>query len=79
VELHPDLRFRRSSDGLPPTAGAPSSGIESTYLTYNGLNRGPVPLAFDLGYMKTPFSLEQATSSNDIMFVERAKIVEGER
>jgi phosphate-selective porin OprO/OprP len=63
--------FGGSSDGLPPTAGAPSSGIESSYLTYNGLNKGPLPLAFDLGYMKTPFSLEQATSSNDIMFVER--------
>jgi phosphate-selective porin OprO and OprP len=66
--------FGGSSDGLPPTAGAPSSGIESAYVTYNGLKKGPLPLAFDLGYMKTPFSLEQATSSNDIMLVERPSV-----
>ncbi len=66
--------FGGSSDGLSPTAGAPSSGIENAYVTYNGLNKGPVPLAFDLGYMTTPFSLEEATSSNDIMFIERPSI-----
>ena len=65
--------FGGSSDGLPPTAGAPSSGIQTAQLTYNGLNKGPLlPLAFDLGYMSTPFTLGQATSSNDILLVERA-------
>lgn len=63
--------FGGSSDGLPSTAGAPTSGIQTAEMTYNGLNKAPVPLAFDLGYMTTPFTLEQATSSNDIMFVER--------
>jgi phosphate-selective porin OprO/OprP len=66
--------FGGSSDGFPPTPGAPASGIEAAYLTYNGLNKGPLPLAFDLGYMDTPFTLDEATSSNDIMFVERASI-----
>jgi phosphate-selective porin OprO and OprP len=64
--------FGGSSDGLPPTAGAPSSGIENAFITYNGLNKGPLPLAFDLGYLSTPFTLGRATSSNDILLVERA-------
>jgi len=63
-----------SSDGFPPTSGAPSSGIQIAELTYNGLNKGALPLAFDIGYMDTQFTLEQATSTNDIMFVERPSI-----
>ncbi|MBV8888546.1 MAG: porin [Alphaproteobacteria bacterium] len=63
--------FGGSTDASPGAAG---SGLEAAFLTYNGLNRGPVPLAFDLGYMDTPFTLDEATSSNDIMFVERASI-----
>jgi phosphate-selective porin OprO/OprP len=51
-----------------------ASGIQNAYITYNGFNKGPLPLAFDLGYMDTPFTLDEATSSNDIMFVERATI-----
>jgi phosphate-selective porin OprO/OprP len=34
-----------------------------------------VPLVFDLGYMDVPFTMGEATSSNDIPFVERAAIV----
>jgi phosphate-selective porin OprO and OprP len=63
-----------SSDGLPPAAGAPSSGINNAYVSYVGLNKGPLPLAFDIGYLDTPFTLDEATSSNDIMFLERASI-----
>ncbi len=66
--------FGGSSDGLPPTPGAPSSGIENAYVTYNGLNKGSVPIAFDLGYMDTPFTLNETTSSNEMMFVERPSI-----
>jgi phosphate-selective porin OprO/OprP len=66
--------FGGSSDGFPPTSGAPASGIQSASLTYNGLNKGNLPLAFDLGYMDTPFTLDEATSSNDIMFIERPSI-----
>lgn len=66
--------FGGSSDGFPPLPGAPASAIEAAYVTYNGLNKGSVPLAFDLGYMDTPFTLDEATSSNDIMFMERASI-----
>jgi phosphate-selective porin OprO and OprP len=53
--------------------GGPSY-IENAFLTYNGLNTGPLPLAFDIGYQDTPFTLDEATSSNNIMFVERASV-----
>jgi phosphate-selective porin OprO/OprP len=57
-------------------SGNPSA-VQNAYVTYNGLNKPqqyPLPLAFELGYMDTPFTLDEATSSNDIMFVERASI-----
>ena len=52
-----------------PGAGA---GIEKGYITYNGLYNGPFPVAFDLGYQDVPYTLDEATSSNDILFMERA-------
>jgi phosphate-selective porin OprO and OprP len=57
--------------GGAPNAGS-TSGIENAYVTYNGLNKGPVPLAFDVGYQDVPFTLEEATSSNDMLFMERS-------
>jgi phosphate-selective porin OprO/OprP len=60
--------FGGSSDGLPPVSGAPTSGIENAYVSYTGLK----PVAFELGYMDVPYTLDEATSSNDIMFMERA-------
>jgi phosphate-selective porin OprO and OprP len=60
--------FGGSSDGLPPIAGAPASGIENAYLSYTGLK----PFAIEGGYMDIPYTLDEATSSNDIMFMERA-------
>ena len=63
--------FGGSTDSSP---GANGSGIQTALITYNGLNKGPYPVAFDLGYMDTPFTLDEATSSNDIMFVERPSI-----
>ena len=65
--------FGGASDGLPPALGAPTSGIENAYVTYNGLNKGKVPLAFDIGYLDTPFTLTEP-SSNDTVFAERASI-----
>jgi phosphate-selective porin OprO/OprP len=63
--------FGGSTDAAP---GATGSGIEQAFVTYNGLNKGPLPLAFDIGYMDTPFTLQEATSSNDLLFVERTSI-----
>jgi len=42
--------------------------LENAYITYNGLN----PFHFDLGYQDVPYTLDEATSSNNIMFIERS-------
>jgi phosphate-selective porin OprO/OprP len=57
-----------SSDAYPPTTGALASGIENAFITYNGFR----PFAIDLGYMAVPWTLDEATSTNDLMFLERA-------
>ena len=64
-----------TADGFPPDPGARTSGIQQALLTYNGLNKGPLPLAFDIGYLDLPFTLGESVSSNDIPLVERAAIV----
>ncbi len=43
-------------------------GIEALQLTYNGIKG----MAADIGYSSTPFTLDQATSSNDLLFLERS-------
>src|SRR5713226_1737211 len=63
--------FGGSTDATPGVTG---SGIQSAMITYDGFNKGPLPLAFDIGYMNTPFTLQEATSANDLLFVERASI-----
>jgi phosphate-selective porin OprO and OprP len=61
--------FGGSTDATPTT-----TGIENAYITYNGFNKAstPVPVAIDFGYMDIPFTLDEAVSSNDIMFMERS-------
>lgn len=60
--------FGGSSDTGNPSA------IQTAMVTYNGLKKLGAPVAFDIGYMDTPFTLQEATSSNDLLFVERASI-----
>ena len=61
--------FGGSSDTTSPlNTGAISSGIENGFIEYAGAK----PLYFDAGYIDTPYSLDEATSSNDLMFMERA-------
>jgi phosphate-selective porin OprO/OprP len=57
----------------PLTGVAYQAGIENAYITYNGFNNvnNLVPIAFDVGYLDLPITLDEATSSNDIMFMER--------
>ncbi len=43
-------------------------GIEALQLTYNGVKG----MAAEIGYSATPFTLDQATSSNDLLFLERS-------
>jgi phosphate-selective porin OprO/OprP len=67
--------FGGSSDTITTgQSGAPTSGIENAYITYNGFYKphNLIPLAFDIGAIDIPWTLGEATSSNDIMFMERA-------
>src|SRR5258707_2465836 len=48
--------------------GPQLSNIETASLSYQGLR----PFAFEIGYMDVPWALDDATSTNDIMFLERA-------
>jgi phosphate-selective porin OprO/OprP len=63
--------FGGSNDTGPSNPGTPANqtgGIETAEISYTGLR----PFVFELGYQDTPFTLDEATSSNDIMFIERA-------
>jgi phosphate-selective porin OprO and OprP len=60
--------FGGSSDGLPPVSGAPTSGIEAANFSYTGFK----PFAIEGGIIDLPYTLDEATSSNDIMFMERS-------
>jgi phosphate-selective porin OprO/OprP len=56
--------------GLLPGGG--TSGIEQAFLSYTGLKPFGGKLAIEAGYMDTMYTLDEATSSNDILFMERA-------
>src|SRR5207245_6841773 len=75
--------FGGSSDGFAGTAsaggtavgflpGGALSGLENAYLSYTGFKPFGGTLAIEGGVMDLPFVLDEATSSNDIMFMERA-------
>ena len=80
--------FGNTSDGLndnnafanansstsPTTSNSFLAGVENAFITYNGFyNHGQdYPVAFDFGIMDVPWTLDEATSSNDIMFMERS-------
>ena len=56
--------------GFLPGGGV--SGIENAYLSYTGFKPFGGKLAIEGGYMDMPYTLDEATSSNDILFMERA-------
>src|SRR5882757_2869047 len=66
--------FGGTSDGFASTAGAGGalSGLENAYLSYTGFKPFGGNLAIEGGVMDLPYTLDEATSSNDIMFMERA-------
>jgi hypothetical protein len=72
IALATALLRGRGAASPPVASKAPRSPIN------NGLNKGPYPVVFDIGYdigyMDTPFMLDEATGSNDIMFVGRGSI-----
>src|ERR1700753_274320 len=51
--------------------GGATSGLENAYLSYTGFKPGGGKLAIEGGIMDLPYTLEEATSSNDILFMER--------
>ena len=63
-----------SAGGVPVgfVAGGGTSGIENAFLSYTGLKPFGGQLAVEGGIMDIPYTLDEATSSNDIVFMERA-------
>ena len=53
-------------------SGGGVSGIETASLSYTGFKPFGGKLAIEGGYMDTLYTLDEATSSNDILFMERA-------
>jgi phosphate-selective porin OprO/OprP len=75
--------FGGASDGFASTAsvggvpvgflpGGAVSGIENAYLSYTGIKPFGGKLAIEGGVMDLPYTLDEASSSNDIPFMERA-------
>jgi phosphate-selective porin OprO/OprP len=75
--------FAGSSDGFAGTASAGGvpvgflpggglSGIENAYLSYTGFKPFGGKLAIEGGFMDIPYTLDEATSSNDTLFMERS-------
>jgi phosphate-selective porin OprO and OprP len=52
--------------------GGAVSGIENAYLSYTGIKPFGGTLAIEGGIMDLPYTLDEAMSSNDIPFMERA-------
>jgi phosphate-selective porin OprO/OprP len=78
--------FGGSSDGFASTGsvgGAPVgflpgggvSGVENAYLSYTGIKPFGGKLAIEGGVMDLPYTLDEASSSNNIPFMERAASV----
>src|SRR6202165_4556293 len=75
--------FGGASDGFASTAsvggvpvgflpGGALSGVENAYLSYTGIKPFGGTLAIEGGIMDLPITLDEASSSNDIPFMERA-------
>jgi len=75
--------FGGSSDGFGETGsvggvpvgflpGGAVSGIENAYLSYTGFMPFGGKLAIEGGVMDVPYTLDEAMSSNDIVFMDRA-------
>ena len=63
-----------NSSTSPTTSNTFLSGVENAFITYNGFysHGQQFPVAFDFGIMDVPWTMEEATSSNDLMFMERS-------
>lgn len=61
-----------STGGVSLLPGGGTSGVENAYISYTGFKPFGGKLAIEGGYMDVNYTLDEATSSNDIMFMERA-------
>jgi phosphate-selective porin OprO/OprP len=63
-----------NSTTSPTTSSSYLSGVENANITYNGFYQhgAPFPVAFDFGVMDVQWTLDEAGSSNDTMFMERS-------
>ena len=63
-----------NSNSSPTASNNYLAGIENAFITYNGFYKHgqQFPIAFDFGIQDVPWTLEEATSSNDLMFMERS-------
>jgi phosphate-selective porin OprO/OprP len=52
--------------------GGAVSGVENAYLSYTGFHPFDGKLAIEGGVMDLPYTLDESTSSNNIVFMERA-------
>ena len=52
--------------------GGALAGVEQAYLSYTGFKPFGGKLAIEGGVLDLPYTLDEATSSNDILFLERA-------
>jgi phosphate-selective porin OprO/OprP len=52
--------------------GGAVAGVENAYLSYTGFNPFGGKLAIEGGVLDLPYTMDEATSSNDILFMERA-------
>jgi phosphate-selective porin OprO and OprP len=69
--------FGGSSDGFGGAAagslpGGGVSGLENAYLSYTGLKPFGGKMAIEGGIMDIPWTIDEATSSNDTTFLERS-------
>src|SRR3984893_17318291 len=69
--------FGGTADGFGGAApgslpGGALAGVENAYLSYTGLKPFGGKMAIEGGIMDLAFTLDKATSSNDVLFMERA-------
>ena len=66
-----------SNNGTTTTLlpGGGTSGIQTALVGYAGIRPLGGQLVIEAGYQDVPWTLDEATSSNDIMFIERASSV----
>jgi phosphate-selective porin OprO and OprP len=63
-----------NSSTSPTTSNNYLAGVENALITYNGFYQHGerFPVAFDFGVEDVPWTMDEATSSNDTMFMERS-------